>query len=315
MSRLFKNAIEAIQLGVEDYQSNDPRRASSAVRNFYAGVLLLAKEVLARAAPNADPMDVIGAHYKPHPDGSGGVVMEARNTVDFYEIGERFKTFGLRIDQLALKDLNRIRNDIEHLYTDASHEKVREAIARAFPVVVDLFALAKENPHSALGDAWPLMLNVREVYDRELALCVATFDGVEWKSASLASAALKCPDCDSHFVVRRDQTKSHHEYTDADCKSCGARIPAEKLIETALEGYFEMEMYASVKDGGWQPLYHCPECSLNAYVVWEEENACAWCGLELGRCMRCDTQLVPNDVAFDNNKLCSYCDHVMSKDD
>lgn len=37
MSELFENAVVSIQLGVEDYQSNDPRRAISAVRNFYAG--------------------------------------------------------------------------------------------------------------------------------------------------------------------------------------------------------------------------------------------------------------------------------------
>jgi hypothetical protein len=48
MNTLFDNAIQSIQLGIEDYQANDPRRALSAVRNFYSGVLLLAKEVLVR---------------------------------------------------------------------------------------------------------------------------------------------------------------------------------------------------------------------------------------------------------------------------
>ncbi len=55
MNTLFDNAIQSIQLGVEDYQANDPRRALSAVRNFYAGILLLAKEVLVRTAPGASP--------------------------------------------------------------------------------------------------------------------------------------------------------------------------------------------------------------------------------------------------------------------
>jgi hypothetical protein len=43
---LFRNAVQSIQLGIEDYQANNSKRAVSAVRNFYAGVLLLAKEVL-----------------------------------------------------------------------------------------------------------------------------------------------------------------------------------------------------------------------------------------------------------------------------
>jgi len=65
MNSLFKNAIESIQLGVEDFEANDPRRALSAVRNFYPGTLLLAKEVLVRKAPKAIPHDVIGTRFKP----------------------------------------------------------------------------------------------------------------------------------------------------------------------------------------------------------------------------------------------------------
>ena len=73
MNTLFDNAVQSIQLGVEDYQANDPRRALSSVRNFYAGVLLLAKGVLVRRVPGAAPEDVLGARYKPVPDGQGGL--------------------------------------------------------------------------------------------------------------------------------------------------------------------------------------------------------------------------------------------------
>jgi hypothetical protein len=53
MSDLLKNAIASIQLGVEDFKRNDdPRRLLSAIRNFYAGVLLLCKEVLRRLSPD-----------------------------------------------------------------------------------------------------------------------------------------------------------------------------------------------------------------------------------------------------------------------
>jgi hypothetical protein len=120
---LFDNAVQSIQIGIEDYGANDARRAVSAVRNFYAGVLLLAKEVLVRRVPNADPDDILGDRYKPVPDGQGGVTFEpvSQRTIDFAAIGERFKDFGLKINQAALKDLNRIRNDIEHRFT--SREK------------------------------------------------------------------------------------------------------------------------------------------------------------------------------------------------
>ena len=45
---LFTNAIETIQIGVEDLLRNDERRVLSAVRNVHAGVLLLCKEKLRR---------------------------------------------------------------------------------------------------------------------------------------------------------------------------------------------------------------------------------------------------------------------------
>lgn len=114
MSGLFENTVQSIQLGVEDYQVNDPKRALSAVRNFHAGVLLLVKEVLVRAAPGASPEDVIGARYKPVHAGSGGVTFThaSNQAIDFTTIGQRFKDFGLPINQTALDDLNRVCNEV-----------------------------------------------------------------------------------------------------------------------------------------------------------------------------------------------------------
>ena len=110
MKTLFDNAVQSIQLGVEDYQSNDLRRSLSAVRNFYAGTLLLAKEALIRAVPKANAKEIIGANYRPVPDNKGGVRYEqvGYRTIDFDEIGKRYKDFGLPIDQTALRELNRI---------------------------------------------------------------------------------------------------------------------------------------------------------------------------------------------------------------
>ena len=153
MDPLFQNAINSIQLGLEDYRANDPKRALSAVRNFYAGTLLLAKEALRRAAPDADIEEILSARYKPVPDGTGGVKYEgSTNTIDFQQIEERFKDFGIPVKTTSLKDLNRIRSDIEHLYSNAPHQKVREAIAKAFPFVADLFRVMDEDPHKVLGE-------------------------------------------------------------------------------------------------------------------------------------------------------------------
>ena len=38
---IIQNAIDSIQIGVEDFESDDDRRSVSAVRNIAAGILLL----------------------------------------------------------------------------------------------------------------------------------------------------------------------------------------------------------------------------------------------------------------------------------
>ncbi len=316
MNSLFDNAVQSLQIGIADYESNDPRRAVSAVRNFYAGTLLLAKEALIRAAPNADPDDVIGARYKPTPDGEGGVKFEpsSAQTIDFEAIGQRFKDFGLSIDREALKDLNRIRNDIEHFYTSQPREAVREAIAKAFPVVLDLFKLMDEDPREALGDAWQTILEVRAVYQRERAACRKTFEHVDWPDA-LDDVALLCPECQSELLAQNDPRNRDFQSAAATCRSCGAHIPAEALAEYALENHFEHENYLAAKDGDDPMVGICPDCGVTAYITGGSEPGCAWCGFQLDECARCMVGLTPDNVSPDNSNLCGYCANLMAKDD
>ena len=49
---ILNNAVESIQVGVEDYLMDDSRRYLSAVRNICAGILLLYKEKLCRLSPS-----------------------------------------------------------------------------------------------------------------------------------------------------------------------------------------------------------------------------------------------------------------------
>lgn len=317
MSSLFDNAVQSICLGIEDYQSTDDGRQFSAVRNFYAGILLLAKEVLIREAPKAKPKDVVSLHYKPVPDGSEGVRFAATSarTIDFATIGKRFKDFGLQIDQSALRDLYRIRNDIEHYFTSEPHERVREAIATAFPVAVGLFRLAKVEPLNVLGSAWEVMLEVQSVYNQELNACRATFGAVEWPDGPLNEDIISCPNCGSSLVEQREPYNTDHLNIDAHCGACGADISCGTLIEHALAASFEWEAYVAMTDGGDPPLGLCPECGLEAYVLDDEIMGCASCGAVLDKCGYCSVDLTPENVSAENSSICSYCDHIMSKDD
>ncbi|WP_199720802.1 hypothetical protein [Azospirillum cavernae] len=173
---MFENAIASIRMGIEDFRQQDHDRDISAVRNLYAGTLLLAKEALVRAAPKADPALVIGAKIKPVPDGAGGIAMRqsGHTTIDFQEIGERARTFGIPLDPGALNALNKIRNDIEHHYTSESVTAIRAAISKGFPVIDSLFRHLDENPVKLLGEVWKTMLKTKEDYDQDLSDHVAT---------------------------------------------------------------------------------------------------------------------------------------------
>ncbi len=312
------NSVCYRQVGVEDFGSDDPKRAAFAVRNFYAGLLLLAKEVLVRSAPKAVEREILSEYFKPVPDGDGGVdfVPQGQRTVDFTTIGERFKDFGLDIDQGALVDLNRIRKNVEHLYTNEPESVIREAIARAFPVAAVLFRLAGEEPATVLGETWQTMLEVKETYDRELAECRSTFEDIVWQTKALAEAPFNCPACQSDLVAQRTPSNTDQYEIECVCRACGAEADARAAVTQALETHLGGENYVAVKDGGEGPLYGCPECGTEAYLIREGEVGCAVCGYVLeGDCARCGGGLTPDTVAFDNHNFCSYCDHVMSKDD
>jgi hypothetical protein len=182
-------------------------------------------------------------------------------------------------------------------------------------VVVNLFKILREEPNKHLGESWEVMLEVKAVYDKELAECEASFSNLEWKSDGMARAKRFCPQCDSRLVNCNDPKTKIHDYADSRCRQCRANIAAHELMETALKKFFEEDNYEAAKEGCEGMRGHCPECSYETYIMSGEENGCAWCQLELGECLRCSETLTPNNVSWDSSELCSYCNHVMSKDD
>lgn len=311
MSKLFDNAVQSIRLGLEDYQANDSTRTLSAIRNFHAGLLLLAKEVLVRAVPGADEWDVIAANYKPKRNKAGVIkyVPRGRVSIDLNGIGERFNDFGLSIDKEALKKIGNIRNNVEHYFSTEKNDSMRSLIAAAFPVAYELFRQAGEKPHIVLEDAWDTMLEVQEVYKRELEECSATFAEIDWPSEVLSTVRLVCPECQSELVDQRDIGNSNIQDIDAECRSCGSIFSAEKSIENSISVHLD-----SIQYRGYD-LRICPECSLATYIVnddGEDDIGCIWCECKLGNCDLCESKLTPDDIG-DRNDRCLYCEYKWDK--
>ena len=317
MSNLFDNAVQSIILGLEDYHTKDLARTLSAIRNYYAGLLLLSKEVLVRAAPNADESQILSANYEPEPDGSDGIryVPHSARSIDVDGVRKRFKRFSINVDLKALEELRRIRNDVEHRSPTVENDSMRQAIAKSFPLVYELFRRCDEKPHEILEHTWQTMLEVRDVYVQELEVCRATFDNIEWNSDVLAGAPRLCVECRSELVAQNNEHNNKKQQIEADCRSCGTTIGAEKLISYSIAEHLDGLRFRAARYGAPDALQNCRECDFVTYVVGAGDDGCVWCDCKLGECAFCETQLTPDDVDFYDDRLCTYCGYKFHKDD
>lgn len=316
MEKLLQNAVDSIQIGVEDYQSNDPRRSLSAARNFFSGILLLAKQALVVSAPTADPDLVLAARSRPETDGKGGMKYKAvgLQTVDFSELGERLKGFKIKVDHASLRDLNTIRNDIEHRYTEEPARAVKTAIAKAFPVVADLCRYINTSPGTLLGSTWEIMVSVNAVYESERSKCIATFAKIILQSDILNGKDWTCPFCGSHLLYQNDPENSDHEEMRATCQDCGETVDAPKLIARQVAEIYGGDPESIATGNEADSVFVCPYCSIDAYVDLGTTSGCAYCGHEMGECELCECNLNPDNVSWDNERMCGLCDYTMHKD-
>jgi len=314
---LLTNAIESIQVGVEDYQVGSRPRLISAVRNVYAGILLLYKEALLRHSPEGSGEVLIKAKIATVMGSTGELkfVGHGKKTVDTQQIRERFKDLGIVTDWSALNAIASVRNDVEHYYADITKDSVRSAIASAF-LIIRTFIVTEleEDPPKLVGSAtWQLMLAENELYAEERRLCNEAFSVVEWTSETLRQGIpkLRCSKCGSDLMCPSDDWADLADATLA-CRACGTEVEAHHFVPKALDQELEWERYLAASDGADEPVGECPNCGVESYVF--AEGQCALCGESAQTdCARCG-QTIPASE-FGSSPVCGYCDYLGSKDD
>lgn len=316
---VFENAIVSLQLGIEDFQSNDDRRPVSALRNFYAGVLLLGKQCLLNVAPDdADPMAVLASRFAPmlNDDGDLGYQAKGQQTIDLNELRDRFGAFKLQWPAGDIKSLQKLRNDFEHYHSSTPKEAIRQAIAGCFPLVEGFFAILGKSPKAELGDAWDVMLAESAFFNRLKAECDSTFTKLPWWNKVEDLADIECPNCGSSLIYQDDATNARPEMIKGNCKACGENVSAEKTVEIIVEAGFGVDDYRAAKDGLDPAIHECPECWNATYVESGETAQCFLCDYAINSdCGRCGTSLTIGTMSVNNPALCDYCDHMSSKDD
>lgn len=316
---VYNNAIASIQIGIEDFESDDERRLLSAVRNVYAGVLLLGKAVLLHISPPEIGDVLIRERIGPkrNPDGSISFVGKFKKTIDREDIVGRLKELGIEIDGKRLSRIADVRNEIEHHFPSKPAGVVKEAIADSFMIIRDLLAVhLNQEPVAALGaKCWGVLLENHDVIEKEQQACKKTLGAINWGSQSLADAIddFRCPDCGSSLIKQVDSENDEKVCADFVCSACGEQISAELLIGDAIGKHFEWEYYVAMTDGGDPPVTTCPSCEADAYIL--AEGKCACCDFSIGdaECAVCGNPLSVDDYAHCGN-LCSYHAWVASKE-
>ena len=307
---LFDNAIHSIQIGVEDFDLEDPRRIISAVRNVHAGMLLLCKEKLRRLSPDGEVL--LKQRIEPFLDPNGALSLKGigKKTVDIQGIKERFASLGVVFDWAAVDRITAIRNDMEHMFYKDGAAVAREAVSEAFLAIRDLLAtVLEEEPVGALGaSCWGALLENNKLFQQELDACRRTIDGLVWKTngGQIASEEFVCPGCGSKLIKQLDPDNTDQDDARFICSACGEDCDIVPLMVAAVAEAYAADAYIAMTDGGEPPVGTCPECGEETYVF--SEGGCALCDFELSddaRCALCGERLTLDDYE-QGAGLCSY---------
>ncbi|WP_295842075.1 hypothetical protein [uncultured Xanthomonas sp.] len=310
---IYRNALNAIQVGVEDFNNGSPPRLSSAVRNLTAGILLLCKEKLRRLSPEDEIL--IWKQILPSLDDDGNVIFEksGKTTVDVSEIIARFKSCGIDVDANLLHRITGIRNRVEHHHVD-DVSQIRGAFADGLLFLSQFMPkhLGVDPQDEIDESAWALLVEEKEIEDRLRAECKASYAQID--GPGLLTDAIEregCPECSSQ-LIRQTQPQNTNPF-DAQwaCRACGHTSSNQEWLGRILPIHFSGASYLAAKGGQHDPLDTCPECQEEAYV--HSEEICFACGFELesSECLACSEPLGLDDHG---EVLCSYHRHVAERE-
>ncbi len=313
---LIDNAKISIQIGVEDYLSDDDRRKYSAVRNIYAGLLLLYKEKLRLLSPKHSPELLLKKKIKPISDCSGNVIFigVGSQTVDVSEIKVRFKSFNVSVAWREFERIRSLRNDLEHYYTKETSDEVNEILAKSCQLIQEfLVEVLKVEPSEFLGEGcWQSLLDIEGVYSEAKKNCLSTLRQLDWKYEAIKRSIteIECPDCRSELIKHTNGSTGYPEI-DLICHSCGNSFNYFDVLHDHLNKVYFAGNYIAATQGGEGAIVECPECEDETYIL--DENICVNCGFHYvnGKCIGCGCDLSVKSYG-DSKKHCDRCEYYES---
>ena len=315
MEKIIDNGLKAVRVGLDDYEiaqkTNDDARLASAVRNVYAGILILAKGKLYELSPPETPGILIHVLRPKLENRRIKLKPVDRQTIGYEEIKKRFKHFNLALDWSGIDRIRKIRNDLEHFYHQGPKATVQEALADALVAIRRLLALLCLDPVNDLGEKyWAILLSNEELFKSELEVCRESYALVSWinHTAAAASEYLSCDCCHSRLIQQADRQNRSQATIHAICVACGAESNIKALMEHAVGKKYFHELYETQTRGGRPPVVRCSYCRHYALVV--KENECAACGNTLASdtswCEICDNPLSPEEARTNTHECPAF---------
>lgn len=311
---ILQNAIDSIELGVEDYNTNQPKRLLSAVRNFYAGILLLFKHKLSSLSQNDDEA-LLKQEILPVED-NGQIVWKGKGkkTVDFIQIKKRFKSLDIKVDWKRLKIVQDYRNNIEHYYDkETKPEAIQQYISGCFIIICEFIRTQLDEDPKELFEPsiWDSLIQETEVYLADKRACCEAMQKLTWISDVNLNMFKEyiCTVCGSDLFEPIDTFEEEASEAIFRCRICDDEWDYHQVLDLACKKIAERE------DMWDDPSFvNCPECYKENYYTVEE--TCLQCGAEGPYyCSRCSLQIPYGELIVDDGGLCGYCYHMSNKDD
>lgn len=237
-------------------------------------------------------------------------------SVDSETIIERLENLcDIKLKETERKDLKNLRmkrNKAEHFEFNEHIRSVESSIDKSLSILVKVilanydieeFSSEESELFSQIKDA---MRSLKMHYEDAKAITQR-----ELEQSGLSKYSAICPDCGEQFLIRDDSAK---------CIFCKYERDGEEAADDYIVNILGIDKYSTIKDGGEYPLYTCPECERESFVVdFDNGNAiCFSCDFdcsteEISFCSDCGMPYVSSN---DEIGLCVNCaDYRFNKDD
>lgn len=317
---ILQNAIDSIQLGVEDYEliAENPKRLVSCVRNLFSGILLLFKSHLVNLSPEGSNDLYIKLRHQEVSDKNGNKVIVGigNSTINFKGIIDKFGDLNIQVEWTELERVQEYRNNIEHYFSTDNPKAVQAILTHSFNII-NAFTrdYLKREPIELFGeDVWSIFIEIENVYQKEKQNCSEALATNEYVHPQILELIKKsyCPCCG--FDLVEPQEKNIEAYkTKYKCLSCFHELDFEEYLVTAIDQFVnEQQLYNSRFANQFEGIFCiCSECWKNTYSL--ENKKCFNCEFQAVHvCRACEIGLTGDEISY-GYKLCSSCRNKFEK--